>query len=193
VAAEAARQLAEAGLAVTVAAAGARNSSEGDGSDGGAGGHALAEAVGSASWSELAELLTVPELAALLAAHKIRATSSSAAAQGAAAGGGPKNRQQLLAALAAHAAHSAPVAAWLLAATGPVVQLAGGACEAVARLLRLFFLNEGQSLSQVRACVSTQHCPDGKSGWQEAAAASGPCSVPSCCGTAQQSVHGCVA
>lgn len=156
-AAEAARQLAEAGLAVTVAAAGARNSSEGDGSDGGAGGHALAEAFGSASWSELAELLTVPELAALLAAHKIRATSTSAAAPGAAAGGGPKNRQQLLAALAAHATHSAAVeaqlAAWLLAATGPVVQLAGGACQAVARLLRLFFLNEGQSLSQVRACV----------------------------------------
>ncbi|KAI3439047.1 hypothetical protein D9Q98_001457 [Chlorella vulgaris] len=155
VAAEAARQLAEAGLAVTVAAAGARNSSEGDGSDGGAGGHALAEAFGSASWSELAELLTVPELAALLAAHKIRATSTSAAAPGAAAGGGPKNRQQLLAALAAHATHSAAVeaqlAAWLLAATGPVVQLAGGACQAVARLLRLFFLNEGQSLSQFLA------------------------------------------
>ncbi len=35
-------------------------------------------------------------------------------------------------------------------ATGPVVQLAEAACESVSRLQRLFFLNEGQSLSQVR-------------------------------------------
>ena len=70
-------------------------------------------------------------------------------------GGALRNREQLLAALEAHAgispAAEAALAGWLLEATGPVLQLAGVACEAVARLQRLFFLNEGHGLSQVRA------------------------------------------
>lgn len=111
-------------------------------------------------WRQLAGLLTVPELAAVLAARRINAAGPAGGGAGAQGGrskggGALRNREQLLAALEAHAgispAAEAALAGWLLEATGPVLQLAGVACEAVARLQRLFFLNEGHGLSQVRA------------------------------------------
>lgn len=98
-------------------------------------------------WRQLAGLLTVPELAVLMSAHRIQASGPAAGN-----GGNLKNRAQLLAAFEAHAAIShaaaAMLAGWLLEASGPVVRLAAASCEAVTRLQRLFFLNEGQSLSQ---------------------------------------------
>lgn len=109
-------------------------------------------------WRQLAGLLTVPELASVLAARRINAAGRPGG--GVSAGGGRgqggatlRNREQLLAALEAHAGMSAAaeaaLAGWLLEATGPVLQLTAPACEAVSRLQRLFFLNEGHGLSQV--------------------------------------------
>jgi Fanconi-associated nuclease 1 len=174
----AAGQLQEAGLAAIAApdAGGAMADGSRDGSSKGSG--IVGEGVELAlSWHDLAELLTVPELAALVAARRIaiattapgpgppaggRYSRSNPAGGGgngngvtaAAAGQPPRGRQQLLAALAAHAAGgrraAAQLASWLLEATGKLVRLADGACEAMCRLQRLFFLNEGQSLSQVR-------------------------------------------
>lgn len=111
-----------------------------------------------ADWRQLAGLLTVPELAAVLAARRINAAGPAGGASGAQGGrskggGALRNREQLLAALEAHAATSAAaesaLAGWLLGASGRVLRLAAPACEAVSRLQRLFFLNEGHGLSQV--------------------------------------------
>ena len=167
-AAAAAGQLAAAGLAATWTAAsgirggtsrlGASSSSD----SGGGSSSAAAASGGTASWADLAELLTVPDLAAVLAARKIKAAPAGGDCYSAAQGGVPRNRQQMLAALEGHAKRSAAVAAqltgWLLAATGPVVRLSDAACEAVGRLQRLFFLNEGQSLTQVG---QTTNCTSG--------------------------------
>ena len=153
--AEAAAQLAAAGLAVLLgdsgaaaAAAASRAASPGPGSPA-----AAAAAGAAADWRQLADLLTVPDLAALLSARRFQLASGAAVA-----GATPRGRAQLLEALERHAARSAAAArelvSWLLAAAGPVLTLAGGACEAVGRLQRLFFLSEGQSLSQVRAGIA---------------------------------------
>ena len=147
-AAAAASQLAAAGLATVLGGDGAGEASPPQQVDAAAG----------ALWGQLADLLTVPELAALLAARRIQAAAAGGGrgnAAGRSGGAAPalRNRQQLLAAMEAFAALSAAaaaqLAAWLLEATGPVLRLAAGACEAVTRLQRLFFLNEGHNLSQV--------------------------------------------
>lgn len=155
-AAAAAEQLAAAGLAVLLAS---EEGSGGGSSPGAAGKEAGLNAadnsgssIAATDWRQLADLLTVPELAALLAARRFQLTNTAAAAafRGGNGGGGvpARNRQQLLEALE-RGGSPAQLAAWLLQAAGPVLQLAAPACEAVERLQRLFFLNEGQSLSQV--------------------------------------------
>jgi Fanconi-associated nuclease 1 len=146
-AAAAASQLAAAGLATVLGGDGAGEASPPQQVDAAAG----------ALWGQLADLLTVPALAAVLAARRIPAAPAAQPAGGFSSGrqgggGSLRNRQQLLAALERHAASSAAaagrLAGWLQQATGPVLQLAAPACEAVCRLQRLFFLNEGHSLSQ---------------------------------------------
>ena len=96
-------------------------------------------------WQQLADLLTVPELARV-------------AVLGGGRGHRQANRPQLLGALQQWASSSGQeVERAMLAATGPVLRLQTAAVATVERLQRLFFLNEGQSLSQVRfrSCCST--------------------------------------
>ncbi|PRW59254.1 fanconi-associated nuclease 1-like protein isoform X1 [Chlorella sorokiniana] len=164
-AAAAAEQLAAAGLAVLLATehgSGSGNGSPAAGEVGRSGANAAGSGdsngnestTAATDWRQLADLLTVPELAALLAARRFQLTNAAAGGAvrgGNGAGGMPaRNRQQLLEALERGAA-PAQLAAWLLQAAGPVLQLAEPACEAVGRLQRSFFLNEGQSLSQFLA------------------------------------------
>lgn len=150
-AAAAAAQLASAGLAVLLGGSGAGAAASPAASPGSPA--AGAGAGNSADWRQLADLLTVPDLAAMLSARRFQLTNGAAVA-----GAAPRSRPQLLEALERHAARSAAAErelnAWLLAAAGPVLLLADGACEAVGRLQRLFFLSEGQSLSQVRLLVT---------------------------------------
>ena len=151
--AAAATQLATAGLAAVECTAGGTGAED----DRAAGVAAAHEA--SSDWQQLAGLLTVPELAAVLSQRRIQAAGNGG-------GGGVRSREQLLAALQAHAAISpaaaTALAGWLLQATGPVVQLAAAAQEAVCRLQRLFFLNEGHSLSQVGKKVFQRRASRGR-------------------------------
>ncbi|KAI7839720.1 hypothetical protein COHA_006524 [Chlorella ohadii] len=162
-AAAAAKQLAEAGLAAVLAHEQCGNMGspvaggpgQQAGSSSGSGADSGIAAIAATDWRQLADLLTVPELAALLAARRFQLSNTAVAGVfrggGNGAGGMPaRNRQQLIEALERGAA-PAQLATWLLQAAGPVLQLAEQACEAVERLQRLFFLNEGQSLSQFLA------------------------------------------
>ncbi len=168
-AAAAAKQLAEAGLAAVLAHEQCGNMGspvaggpgQQAGSSSGSGADSGIAAIAATDWRQLADLLTVPELAALLAARRFQLSNTAVAGVfrggGNGAGGMPaRNRQQLIEALERGAA-PAQLATWLLQAAGPVLQLAEQACEAVERLQRLFFLNEGQSLSQVGWC-SLSNC-----------------------------------
>ena len=170
-AAAAAQQQAAAGLAVLLAPeqGGSGSPVAGDAgrskasSGGGSGGSGDSAAI---AWRQLADLLTVPELAALLAARRFQLNNAAAAGafrggNGGGGGGMPaRNRPQLLEALERGAA-PAQLASWLLQAAGPALQLAELACEAVGRLQRLFLLNEGQSLSQVGALGCAVGCSPG--------------------------------
>ena len=158
----AAAQLAAAGLAVVTAPPEASGSSSspaaGGGGAGGSGNGASSSGGGEVAieWHQLADLLTVPELTAVLAARRFQLAGAATAGLFRGGGGGGtgalRNRQQLLEALERGAAPPQLVP-WLLQATGPVLQLAAPACEAMERLQRLFFLNEGQSLSQVHTGI----------------------------------------
>ncbi|GAB4815648.1 hypothetical protein N2152v2_002694 [Parachlorella kessleri] len=105
------------------------------------------------SWQGLADLLTVPELGAVLVVLAGLAGGRGAAGGAVAsraAGGG--NRSQVLEALKALAGRDeAATRQALLQATGDVVKLSAWCCNAINRFQRLFFLNEGHSLSHFLA------------------------------------------
>lgn len=106
---------------------------------------------------DLAGVLALPELGAALRVAK--------GGCGAPAGA---PRPQVLAAIAHQASQGAAVQERLLAAlmdaAGPLVRLEERACETVGRIQRLFFLNEGQTLSQVRSLHRVPCAPGGRLG-----------------------------
>jgi fanconi-associated nuclease 1 len=128
----AAAVLALAGLAVVLAADGMDSNSQGGvrGSSG-----------GEWSWREVADVATVPELASAISTVDPGAKLSGS------------TRPQLLAAAAARATSPGGAAVMLralLSVAGPLVGIHPRAAEVAGRLQRLYFLQEGQDLGQVR-------------------------------------------
>ena len=100
------------------------------------------------AWQQVADLLTVPELLGVLASQLGGAALKGAVPQAVASG-----RQQLLETLERQAQLSLAarqhLESALLAATGVLLRLGTAAVCTMQRVLRLFFLNESHTLSQV--------------------------------------------